>query len=708
MKKINFLIITGLLAVLFTACEKTDYKAVVENFKAEQDARYAELLAELKIELCNNENEQEQPKKEYEINEPDSLPCITEFLYSEILPLGAIVTVKDETGFYITPNEYFDKYDFNLLPGDKLYVTYFGMNNDNTFRYGRTDGHYNCENLWVKVCNENGVEGWTLAKNLFVVRMPESNPSFKKNFSVYGFSRAAFSPDAKKIAMKEWRAHSFGPLYVVDVESAKAIETVQNDDGESSEDVCCFSSDGNLVFYESDLCLKSFNINERRTSNYGTFLLEYASVSDIKLSKDGKQIGITFSANNNWGVEAVVYDLKKDMSNGLSRSEWLKYKRDFYSEYEDGFPTKKSFWQVTAADSYHGFAAVPEKDLVLYCVSRDDNILSGIYFFRLSTMELLKIENPLYYYWNKEEDRYREIYNFRDIVISNDRTKAAIIAYGKDTRITSATVYVCDLNLDEVAALPGKSSIYAEGIDTYEKIEAEKAKLYINNEVFFSKDVFSLGFSNDDYYTASPGRHDGSYRGTYYITYSPEGCVLHLSDIFTNSEMNYYEREFNDRIYPKICTIKPEEANFDNIGLLYNERCDDYDYMGYWSGRLSPAGQVYTYKGEDVIKYPKDPDNLDASYYTTANVKMRESPDINANTVSIPFLNDDFQSSTERTIIYKDTRINAFAETVKQDTIDGITAPWILTEVHDDRDDWAECHYVWVFGGYVREGRIEK
>ena len=125
--------------------------------------------------------------------------------------------------------------------------------------------------------------------------------------------------------------------------------------------------------------------------------------------------------------------------------------------------------------------------------------------------------------------------------------------------------------------------------------------------------------------------------------------------------------------------------------------------MGYWSGKPSPAGQVYTYKGEDVIKYPKDPDDLDAEYYTTANVRMRYYPDVEAAEVAISFLDDDFQSSTERTIIYKDTRINAFAETVKQDTIDGITAPWILTEVHDPRDDWGECYMVWIFGGYCEK-----
>lgn len=704
MKKNYYLALIGVVALLFTACGNKGESEVVKSKESKEvNPEYLYQLEQLEIKLCDEEHEQLEYKKEYDINDPESLPCITEFLYSEILPLGAIVTVKEEMDFYITPNEYFDKYDFNLLPGDKLYVTYFGMNNDCEFLYGQTAGKYRPENLWVKVCNENGTEGWTLAKNLFVVKTPEAKPSFQKRFSVYGYDSVAFSPDGKRVGIKEWAAHSFGDLYVIDVESAKAIGTVLYEHADSSDDICCFSADGNSVFFVSDLSLKALNIEKRTVKEYGRPFPEYATLSDLRLSKDGKKICYRFAANNRWDVDAVVYILDSSWCNRLTKSEWLYHKRDFYSELEEDIMNKQGVWQVSAADHYHGYAIIPEKDLVLYCVSRDDNILSGIYFFRLSTMELLKIENPFYYSWDKEEKIYNDVFNFRDIVISDDRSKAGIIAYSYDSKVTSATVFVCDLNIDDVAALPGKSSIYAEGIDTYEKTAEEKAKLYVNCEIFSSLDVYSLSFSNDNYYSASPGRHDGSYRGTYYITYSPEGCVLHLSDIFTNDQMNYYEREFNDRIYPKICTIKPEEANFNNIGLLYNERCDDYDYMGYWSRKPSPAGQVYTYEGEDVIKYPKDPDDLDAEYYTTANVRMRYYPDVEAAEVAISFLDDDFQSSTERTIIYEDTRINAFAETVKQDTIDGITAPWILTEVHDPRDDWGECYMVWIFGGYCEK-----
>ena len=323
-------------------------------------------------------------------------------------------------------------------------------------------------------------------------------------------------------------------------------------------------------------------------------------------------------------------------------------------------------------------------------------------------MELLKIENPFYYNWDEESDSYREIYKFRDIFISDDRTKAGILAYGDDSRVTAATLYICDLNLDDTASLPGKASIYAEDIEIYEKEAAEKAKLYINNEYFSSQKVFSLGFSNDDYYVASPGRHDGAYRGTYYITYTPEGCVLHLSDLILNNSYSDYGYEFNYNLSPKVCTILPEKTNFDHKGLLYDEEYDDYEYMGYWAGTPSPAGEVYSFQGEEVIKYPKNPDNLDAEYYTIDNVRMRKYPDIEADLVPIRFYNEDYQSSTERTVIYAWTRINAIAETVKQDTIDGITAPWILTEIHDPLDDWGDSYLVWVFGGYCREGKLEK
>ena len=700
MKKSYYLIIAGILSAFFYACKKTDIDAALmaelKRQKAEAEAEYMASLEELEIEAY--EEESVQHKIEYDISELESLPCITEFFHSEILPLGAIVTVKEETDFYITPNENFDKYSFLLIPGEKFYVIYFGMNNENQSYSGLSERHNDSGNIWVKLCNENGVEGWTLAKNLFVVKNPEAPASFKKRFSVYGFSTAAFSPDSKRVAVKKWLAHDFGDLFVIDIESAKAIAAVQDDYADSSEDVCCFSPDGNSVFYETDLNLKAFNINERTTQEYGRPFSDYALVSDMRLSKDGKQLCYRFSTNNNWDVYAVIYNLDTGFIYNLTKTEWLKHKRDFYSELEESFMDKKGYWKVNANDYYHGYAIVPEKDLVLYCVSRGDEILSGIYFFRLSTMELLKIENPFYSNWDEESDSYRDIYKFRDIFISDDRSKAGILAYGEDSRVTTATLYICDLNLDETAALPGKASIYAEDIDLYEKEAEEKAKLYINNEYFSNKRVFSLSFSNDDYYTASPGRHDGAYSGTYYITYSPVGCVLHLSDLILSNSYSDYGYEFNYNLSPKVCTILPD----------YDEDSDDYEYMGYWAGRPSPAGEVYYYMGEEVIKYPKDPDNLDASYYTIDNVRMRKHPDIEAEVVTISFLSNDFQSTTNRSVIPAWTYVSALAETVKQDTIDGITAPWILTMVYDPLDDWSEIYYVWIFGGYCREGRMEK
>jgi len=136
----------------------------------------------------------------------------------------------------------------------------------------------------------------------------------------------------------------------------------------------------------------------------------------------------------------------------------------------------------------------------------------------------------------------------------------------------------------------------------------------------------------------------------------------------------------------------PDYVDFDFISCLRNENV----ILGN-QNRPSPAGQVYMLQGYEVIKYPE----MESMVLILENLRMREEPNINANTVSlrrfIPGINN--QTFTSH-LTYKNAIKPFDAKTVREDTIDGITAPWyrisvILGEISSE--------YVWVFGGYVRE-----
>jgi hypothetical protein len=92
------------------------------------------------------------------------------------------------------------------------------------------------------------------------------------------------------------------------------------------------------------------------------------------------------------------------------------------------------------------------------------------------------------------------------------------------------------------------------------------------------------------------------------------------------------------------------------------------------------------------------------------NLKMREYPDINADTVTVSVTSLDGYcmyknpwerpTGTERNIVMTGEHYDYYEKTVKQDTIDGITAPWYKIYVQQN-EIYSEA--VWVFGGYLKE-----
>jgi len=110
----------------------------------------------------------------------------------------------------------------------------------------------------------------------------------------------------------------------------------------------------------------------------------------------------------------------------------------------------------------------------------------------------------------------------------------------------------------------------------------------------------------------------------------------------------------------------------------------------------SPYGKIYQLQGYDVIKYNRQ----ESMVLVLDNLRMRESPHMDSRVISLNIHLVGVDESFSTHVVHKNS-INYFdAKTVKQDTIDGITAPWYrITIILDETFQ----KYVWVFGGYLRE-----
>ena len=118
----------------------------------------------------------------------------------------------------------------------------------------------------------------------------------------------------------------------------------------------------------------------------------------------------------------------------------------------------------------------------------------------------------------------------------------------------------------------------------------------------------------------------------------------------------------------------------------------------------SPYGQEYEVNGLAVIKCNESESLVEIK----ENLKMRKEPDINADTVTLTvyreYRNDYgaivWDEGNTSNIVRSGDIYEYEQKTVKQDTIDGITAPWyrIIVVIND-----FEAASVWVFGGYLKE-----
>ena len=201
----------------------------------------------------------------------------------------------------------------------------------------------------------------------------------------------------------------------------------------------------------------------------------------------------------------------------------------------------KANYRKTPGFECKSFAILPEKDLALCAINCAEPSFSGLYFYRLSTMELLKIEaTPIFYDLLLCPDE--------KISVNADRTK---IGFWAEDRFNK-NFYVFSADFSDVESLAGKSSFYEntaedeKGKAKLQKAEAiSKAKDYLYKGRFegfcYKTEGATLEFGADDFYTVKfEYENESSVAiGTYYIEYDSEYCRVKLSPILAFS--NYWD-----------------------------------------------------------------------------------------------------------------------------------------------------------------------
>ena len=204
--------------------------------------------------------------------------------------------------------------------------------------------------------------------------------------------------------------------------------------------------------------------------------------------------------------------------------------------------------------------------------------------------------------------------------------------------------------------------------------------------------------------------------GTYYI-FSPFGGYMGQQGEFkldgnqlTLYFPNFRSSQWDDLIFPdgKSSTVVYDYdfKDFYEIGVLRNEKL-----ILRKGVEKTSVGSKCMLKGIEVIK--TEPSGVVA----TDNLKLRYEPSQKGKEASFwypmfltvtlkDFLEESYYKSDSEQkpshVILKGTKTSYDAKTVKEDTIDGITAPWYRISLFD-MDGESIMQYFWVFGGYLEK-----
>ena len=205
---------------------------------------------------------------------------------------------------------------------------------------------------------------------------------------------------------------------------------------------------------------------------------------------------------------------------------------------------------------------------------------------------------------------------------------------------------------------------------------------------------------------------DGTY--TYYERYigdSVEGAGLYSVKngiLFFESYDGYMKPPYSDSDFgdsmelPGKYKVDLEKTGLYNKGALINVSNGKL----YWSNIDPPAYAKINYEGTDCIRYPWNNDGIDREYIVILeNLKLRKYPSLKSPPVTVYGIDEDnvgyFYGN--RSIALAGQTCVIRAKTIKEDTIDGITAPWYLILAYGTDEMGLDVKESWVFGGYVKE-----
>ncbi len=158
----------------------------------------------------------------------------------------------------------------------------------------------------------------------------------------------------------------------------------------------------------------------------------------------------------------------------------------------------------------------------------------------------------------------------------------------------------------------------------------------------------------------------------------------------------YYDMEFPSKYI----------LDLDKVGLYYKGALiNASDGSVFWSYKEATAYARIDYNGEACIRYPYYNEGVDDEYILILeNLRLREMPSLSANLVTVYGVETDVGFYLgNRSIELAGTVARIRARTVKEDTIDGITAPWYLIIAYGFDPMGLETKEAWVFGGYVQK-----
>lgn len=187
--------------------------------------------------------------------------------------------------------------------------------------------------------------------------------------------------------------------------------------------------------------------------------------------------------------------------------------------------------------------------------------------------------------------------------------------------------------------------------------------------------------------------------GTYAVK---NGSVSFLS---RDGEYPIYGDYYDKMEIPGEYRLDLEKADLYNKGALVNIQ----NGKCYWSNIPAPAYSKLYYEGTECIRYPWNNEDEKNKYIVILeNLRLRKHPSTKGGTVSVygygGMEGDAGCLLEKRSVEFAGMIATIRAKTVKQDKIDGITAPWYLIVAYGyQTGEDPDAKLAWVFGGYARE-----